>query len=90
MTAGRGIQHAEMPVHKKGGVNPMGLQLWVDLPREKKMMEPNYQEQLSSEISTVKPSEDVEVRIISGESHGATGKVRSEGGCWYFVRISPS
>jgi hypothetical protein len=88
MIAGRGIQHAEMPLHEEGGVNPTGLQLWIDLPQEKKMIEPSYQEQLASEISTVKPSKDVEIRIISGESHGMTGKVRSEGGCWYFVRLS--
>ena len=36
MVAGRGIVHAEMPIHTKGGKNPMGLQLWIDLPSEKK------------------------------------------------------
>lgn len=34
MTAGRGIIHAEMPVHAPGQPEPRGLQLWVDLPKE--------------------------------------------------------
>lgn len=34
MTAGRGIIHAEMPVHIAGQPDPMGLQLWVDLPEK--------------------------------------------------------
>lgn len=25
-----------MPVHTKGGPNPVGLQLWIDLPSEHK------------------------------------------------------
>lgn len=34
-------------------------------------------------ITTVKPSADTEVVVISGESHGAKGPVRPVGGCWY-------
>lgn len=34
MTAGRGIIHAEMPVHAPGIPDPRGLQLWVDLPKQ--------------------------------------------------------
>ena len=34
MCAGKGIIHAEMPVHTKGSPDPIGLQLWVDLPKE--------------------------------------------------------
>lgn len=34
MCAGRGIIHAEMPVHAKGKPDPRGLQLWVDLPKQ--------------------------------------------------------
>jgi quercetin 2,3-dioxygenase len=34
MTAGRGIIHAEMPVHASGQPDPKGLQLWVDLPEK--------------------------------------------------------
>lgn len=31
---GRGIIHAEMPVHTPGAPDPRGLQLWVDLPKQ--------------------------------------------------------
>lgn len=34
MCAGRGIIHAEMPVHVKGQPDPRGLQLWIDLPKQ--------------------------------------------------------
>lgn len=34
MCAGKGIIHAEMPVHAKGQPDPRGLQLWVDLPKK--------------------------------------------------------
>ena len=34
MCAGRGIIHAEMPVHEKNSPDPRGIQLWVDLPKQ--------------------------------------------------------
>ena len=40
MTAGRGIVHSEMP----GPVDSRGLQLWVNLKSNLKMVEPVYQE----------------------------------------------
>ena len=33
-----------MPVHEPGKPEPRGLQLWVDLPKQYKMVEPSYQE----------------------------------------------
>lgn len=36
--------HAEMPQSGPGIPDPRGLQLWVDLPKEFKMVEPSYQE----------------------------------------------
>jgi redox-sensitive bicupin YhaK (pirin superfamily) len=86
MTAGRGIIHAEMPVHGPGIPNPIGLQLWVDLPKQHKMTAPSYQELSTKEIPSAFPEgEDgpVEVKIISGESHGISSPVRPLGGCWY-------
>ena len=46
MTAGRGVVHSEMPaaeLESRGG-SMHGFQLWVNLPRRDKMMEPRYQE----------------------------------------------
>jgi redox-sensitive bicupin YhaK (pirin superfamily) len=34
MCAGKGIIHAEMPIHVPGSPDPRGLQLWVDLPKQ--------------------------------------------------------
>ena len=44
MTAGKGVQHAEMfPCLKKDEKNPMELfQIWLNLPRANKFVEPNY------------------------------------------------
>ncbi|XP_042267573.1 pirin isoform X2 [Thunnus albacares] len=71
MTAGRGVVHAEMPVSEEPVV---GLQLWVNLPRRDKMVEPAYQELRSSEIP--KPSQGgVTVAVISGEALGVKSRV---------------
>lgn len=70
MTAGRGIVHAEMP--GQGGPDKIeGMQLWVDLPEELKMVEPRYRDLRAKEIPSIKLDDDkVEVKIISGKSHG--------------------
>ena len=39
-----GVIHAEMPVQGADIPEPRGLQLWVDLPKQYKMVEPSYQE----------------------------------------------
>ena len=38
MTAGRGIVHSEMPRVTEG--NLWGFQLWINLPKKDKMVEP--------------------------------------------------
>ena len=73
MTAGAGVIHAEMPSAKfqQTGGRLHGFQLWVNLPRQNKMMQPRYQEIPSARIPTAS-SEDqlVTVRIIAGEALG--------------------
>jgi redox-sensitive bicupin YhaK (pirin superfamily) len=71
MTAGRGIVHAEMPHDDGSGSSNIGMQLWVDLPRDLKQCEPRYRDVRSSEIP-IYNSEDgkVTVKVISGQSHG--------------------
>jgi redox-sensitive bicupin YhaK (pirin superfamily) len=84
---GKGIMHAEMPVHAEGQPEPRGLQLWVNLPKKFKMVEPSYQELGPSEIPTAYPKGPegpVRVKVISGSSHGVDSPVRTLGGCWYF------
>jgi len=87
MVAGRGIMHSEMPVHAAGLPDPVGLQLWVNLPKQYKMVEPSYQELGASGIPTAYPKGPdgpVSVKVISGSSHGVDSPVRPLGGCWYF------
>ncbi|KAK3392481.1 RmlC-like cupin domain-containing protein [Sordaria brevicollis] len=71
MTAGRGIMHAEMPRQNPDGSANVGLQLWVDLPKELKSCEPRYRDLKAEEVPTVETDEGkVKVKVISGKSHG--------------------
>ncbi|RDB21317.1 Pirin-like protein 2 [Hypsizygus marmoreus] len=93
MCAGKGIIHAEMPIHSDGAPDPRGLQLWVDLPKQFKMVEPSYQELGPDRIPTAFPDGPdgaVKVKVISGISHGVESPVRPLGGCWYFHIIFES
>lgn len=74
MTAGSGIVHSEMfrPVNGRMG----GFQLWVNLPRSQKMMDPRYQEIPHDMVPTVSPADGVTVRVIAGSVAGVTGPVR--------------
>ena len=71
MTAGRGIVHAEMP-HDNGDGSPnVGMQLWVDLPKDLKSCEPRYRDVRASEIPLAKAHDgNVQVKVISGRSYG--------------------
>ncbi|KAJ7644649.1 RmlC-like cupin domain-containing protein [Roridomyces roridus] len=87
MVAGRGIMHSEMPAHDPDLPYPIGLQLWVNLPKQFKMVEPSYQELGPTNIPTAYPAGPdggVKVKVISGLSHGVESPVRPLGGCWYF------
>ncbi|KAK3818115.1 MAG: RmlC-like cupin domain-containing protein [Linnemannia gamsii] len=81
MTAGRGIVHSEMPVFgdDEGGEKALtkahGLQLWINLPKEHKMCDPQYQELLDTEIPRAEPQPGVVIKVIAGESHGVQSKV---------------
>jgi redox-sensitive bicupin YhaK (pirin superfamily) len=50
MTAGRGIMHSEIPIHNGNGEPNVGMQLWVDLPKELKYCEPRYRDLKAKEI----------------------------------------
>jgi len=80
-TAGRGIIHAEKPTLdfvKKGGTIE-GLQLWLNLPADKKMIEANYQH-AKHEDFRVDISEDgkVNTRIIAGELNNQHGRIQTQ------------
>ncbi|AXT19890.1 pirin family protein [Flavobacteriaceae bacterium AU392] len=80
-TAGRGIIHAEGPTKEfveKGGVLE-GIQLWLNLPSEKKMMQPNYQHIKEEEFPVI-TSEDgkIKLQIIAGQFEGKNGKILTQ------------
>ncbi|KAG8746670.1 hypothetical protein FRC10_003974 [Ceratobasidium sp. 414] len=86
MIAGKGIVHAEMPVFGPDDPNPMGMQLWIDLPKEHKMTSPTYQELNRSQIPSAfpeGPDGPIEIKVISGKSFDAESPVKHLGGCWY-------
>jgi redox-sensitive bicupin YhaK (pirin superfamily) len=76
MTAGSGLLHIETPpdaLVAAGGIFH-GLQLWVNLPRAQKWIDPSYQE-IEAEAVTLLTSDDggVVVRLIAGEVAGNRG-----------------
>lgn len=81
MTAGSGLVHSEMPGPRliRDGGRLHGFQLWINLPKNRKMTPPRYQELASARIPVALNAEgDVAVRIISGEALGIHGPIQSE------------
>ncbi|MEN0005144.1 MAG: pirin family protein [Bacteroidota bacterium] len=76
MTAGLGIIHSEMASAKflaEGGTME-GIQLWVNLRKQDKMTQPDYQDIKSEQIPTAM-SEDgaIQVRVVAGTWRELTG-----------------
>lgn len=76
MTAASGIMHKEYhetEFSKNGGIFHM-VQLWVNLPKDKKMIAPKYQPLLKEEMGVLKLDNDKgEINIIAGEVNGVKG-----------------
>lgn len=70
MTAGRGVIHSEMPIQTDGLAR--GFQLWLNLPKEKKMIEPAYQNIEAKKVPILK-NESGTVKVISGKYSGING-----------------
>jgi redox-sensitive bicupin YhaK (pirin superfamily) len=80
MTAGAGVVHSEMPSaeFQRAGGKLHGFQLWVNLPREDKMMQPRYQEIPAAHIPTAQSQDGlVSVRVIAGEALGARAVIET-------------
>ncbi|KAK9269228.1 hypothetical protein L1049_000998 [Liquidambar formosana] len=91
MTAGRGIVHSEMPAAQ--GIQK-GLQLWINLSSNNKMIEPRYQEILSKDIAEA-TKDGIKVRVIAGEALGTQSPIYTRTPNHVFglhsqTRISPS
>jgi len=76
MTAGSGIIHQEMPKGSKDGLM-WGFQLWANLPRSQKMMDPRYRDVKSTQIPEVTLKSGAKVKVICGKVNGVTGPVKN-------------
>ena len=73
MTAGKGIQHAEMfPLINQQKDNPLELfQIWLNLPKASKFVEPHFKMLWSESIPTIKHQDaigkETQVEVIAGK-----------------------
>ena len=78
MTAGDGVVHSEMPsrAFQERGGRLHGFQLWVNLPRRDKRMQPRYQELHAAGIPAAESAGGkVRVRVVAGEALGARAAI---------------
>ena len=79
MTAGSGIIHSEGPSEEfvqEGGVLEL-IQLWVNLPREKKMIPPGYQDLTADSIPTWEDS-GFHIHLVAGTHGNHTGPAHTQ------------
>jgi redox-sensitive bicupin YhaK (pirin superfamily) len=72
MTAGHGIVHSEMPKQERGLM--WGYQLWVNLPRARKMIKPRYQDVAPEQIPEL-DRDGARIRVVAGTAFGTTGPI---------------
>ncbi len=75
MTAGSGVIHQEMPRGDADG-HMDGFQLWANLPRSDKMMEPRYRDVRAGQIPEVVLENGTTIKIICGQVGDHSGPVR--------------
>jgi redox-sensitive bicupin YhaK (pirin superfamily) len=93
MTAGAGVVHSEMPSREfmRTGGRMHGFQLWVNLPRHDKMMNPRYQEIPGAQIPKATSADGlVTVSVIAGEAMGQQAVIETRTPIIYLhYRIKP-
>lgn len=75
MTAARGVIHSEMPEQEEGLMR--GFQLWLNLPSQAKLGEPDYRDYAPQEIPHVRTAGGVAVKVIAG--HFNDGELQQDG-----------
>ena len=73
MTAGKGIIHAELPNEHASSHT---LQLWLNLPSDRKMVESDYQDLLARETIELDDAR-AKIRLISGALEGVVAATRN-------------
>ncbi len=80
-TSGRGIIHSEGPTKafvKQGGVLE-GVQLWLNLPSEKKMIPAAYQHVENDTFNVINSEDDkLSIQIIAGKLNETFGKIKTQ------------
>lgn len=74
MTAGSGILHQEMPQASR---RMLGLQLWINLPRARKMVDPEYRDIRSEMVPRVEDGGAL-VAVVAGDYNGVAGATRGD------------
>lgn len=69
MSAGSGILHEEMPQMSE---SMLGIQIWLNLPSDKKMIKPAYFD-ITKDMIGVQKTNYGEIKVISGEYDGIVG-----------------
>jgi redox-sensitive bicupin YhaK (pirin superfamily) len=79
ITAGRGLIHAEKAGKEfaETGGRFQGVQLWINLPKSKKMQAPSYQPLTKEDIEVIS-SDKVELRLVSGNYEDKKGPAESD------------
>ena len=75
MTAGSGVVHQEMPQGDARGVMD-GFQLWANLPRSNKMIDPRYRDVKAGQVPEVTTKTGARIKVICGTLEGKVGPVR--------------
>ena len=81
MTAGKGVIHSEMPEQTDG--LSRGFQLWLNLPKKLKMIEPSYNDIPAESIPKVNIPGGY-IKVICGEINGMKGPGRAHTGMLYY------
>lgn len=79
MTAGKGVQHSEMfPLLKKDEENPMELfQIWLNLPKKNKMVEPHFKMLWSENIPHYKHNDNNQKKTVVEVIAGTLGNKKA-------------
>ena len=87
MTAGKGVIHSEMPEQTNG--LSRGFQLWLNLPKKLKMIEPSYNDIPAESIPKINIPGGY-IKVICGEINGMKGPGRAYTGMLYYdISLSP-
>ena len=87
MTAGKGVIHSEMPEQTDG--LSRGFQLWLNLPKKLKMIEPSYNDIPAESIPKINIPGGY-IKVICGEINGMKGPGRAHTGMLYYdISLSP-